>query len=96
MAVIRLVRFTTEPARADDLIARRADLIAATRRLYPGLIEARLTRVDDTTWLDLWRWESRAHAEAAIEGARGIPGVEAAFALTADVSAEIAEVVDER
>lgn len=96
MAVVRLVRFSVEPARADDMIARRADLIAATRQLYPGLVEARLTRVDDQTWLDLWRWESLAHAEAAIQGAHGIPGVAAAFELASNVSAEFTEVVDER
>lgn len=96
MAVIRLVRFAVEPSRADELIARRADLVGATRRLYPGLIEARLTRLDEETWLDLWRWESLPHVEAAIQGAADIPGANAAFALISDVSAEIAEVVDER
>jgi quinol monooxygenase YgiN len=96
MAVIRLVRFTVEPSRASDMIAQRAELVAATRQLYPGLIEARLTRVDDRTWLDLWRWESMSHAEAAIRGAHEIPGATAAFALTADLSAEFAELVDER
>lgn len=96
MAVVRLVRFTVEPERTDDMIARRADLVAATRQLYPGLIEARLTRVDDKTWLDLWRWESLSHAEAAIQGAQAIPGAPAAFQLISDVTAEIAEVVDER
>lgn len=96
MAVIRFVRFSVDPARADDMIARRADVVTATRERYPGLVEARLTRLDDKTWLDLWRWETAAHAEAAIQGAHDIPGVDAAFALTADVSVEIAELVDER
>ena len=96
MPVIRLVRFTVEPSRATDMIARRADLVAATRQLYPGLIEARLTRVDDRTWLDLWRWESMSNAEAAIRGAHEIPGATAAFELTADLSAEFVEIVDER
>ena len=96
MAVIRLVRFTVEPTRADDMIARRADLVAATRRLYPGLVEARLTRVDEQTWLDLWHWESMDHAEDAIRGAADIPGAAAAFELTSNLSAEFTEVVDER
>lgn len=96
MAAIRLVRFTVEPSRVEELMSRRADLIGETRRLYPGLHEARLTRLDDRTWLDLWRWESAAHAEAAIRGAHDIPGATEAFALISDVSAEIAEVVDER
>jgi hypothetical protein len=78
------------------MMARRADLVAATRRLYPGLIDARLLRVDDTTWLDLWRWESMARAEAAIAGAHDIPGATAAFELTSNVSAEFTEIVDER
>jgi quinol monooxygenase YgiN len=96
MAVLRLVRFTVEPSRADEMMARRADLIAATRATYPGLVEARLTSIDERTWLDMWRWESRAHAEAAIRGADQIPGVAAAFATASDLSAEFVEVVDER
>lgn len=96
MAVIRYTRFTADPSDIDRLLTRRAELIAAVRATFPGLTEARLARLDDTTWVDAWRWESAAALQAATEGAPGIPEAGAAFALTADPAAEQAEIVDER
>jgi hypothetical protein len=47
--------------------------------------------------LDMWRWDPRADAQAAIPGAPGIPAAAAAaFSLVKDASVEFAEVVDER
>jgi hypothetical protein len=37
MAVLRIVRFTTDPAQADKMLATRAGLIAATRDRFEGL-----------------------------------------------------------
>src|SRR6266540_3961152 len=44
MAVSRTHRYIVDPADLDELIARRATLIAAIRAAHPGLAEARLTR----------------------------------------------------
>jgi hypothetical protein len=96
MAVIRLVRFDVEPEQADDMIARRAALVSATRSKYAGLDETRLSRIDERTWVDVWRWESLAHAEAAIRGVPEIPEAAVAFELASVRSAEFAEIVDER
>jgi hypothetical protein len=53
-------------------------------------------RVDDQTWIDAWRWESRTNAEAAIANVPTIPEAAAAFSLTRDATAELADLVDER
>ena len=96
MAVLRLTRFKTDPADAKEMLARRATLIDAVRRAYLGLLQAQLAKVDDETWVDAWRWESRGNAEAALANVRAIPEAGAAFSLTRDATAEFADVVDER
>lgn len=96
MSVLRITRFTADPAQVDQLLARRAELIAAIRASYHGLIETRLARIDDETWIDEWRWESAATFQAATDGAPNMPEAAAAFALTTNPTAELAELVDER
>ena len=96
MAIIRTTRFTADPAQAEEIIARRAELISAIRAAFAGLTEARLARVGDDTWVDMWRWDSAADMEAALAGGPTLPEAAAAFSLTRDVSAENAELVDER
>ena len=96
MTVIRTSRFKTDPARAEEMLARRADLISAVRAAHPGLAEARLARVGDDTWVDMWRWDSPASMQAALAGAPSLPAAAAAFALASDLTAESAELVDER
>jgi heme-degrading monooxygenase HmoA len=70
MAVVRLDRFTVDPGDVEQLLARRNALVTAVRDAVPGLIEAGLAKLDDQTWIDLWHWDSRASAQAAIERAR--------------------------
>lgn len=98
MPVLRFDRFTSDPDRTGELLARRATLVAAVRTAVPGLIQTRLTRIDERTWVDTWLWESKEAALAAVAQARAgaIPEVPAAFALTTDMTTEFAEVVDER
>jgi uncharacterized protein (DUF1778 family) len=98
MAVLRLDRFTADPTHAEELLARRNALVAAVREAVPGLVEARLVRIDEETWIDMWRWDSRTNAQAAAARARAgdIPEAAAAFALTRDVVTEFADVLDER
>jgi hypothetical protein len=98
MAVVRLDRFQADPAHAQDLIARRNALVAAVKRAAPGLIQARLTRLDDRTWIDMWCWQTREQAQAAAKLAQAgeIPEAGTAFALTTDATTEFAEIVDER
>jgi hypothetical protein len=95
MAVIRTTRFTVDPADADTMLARRRQLLEAVRAAFAGPTEARLVRLDDETWLDIWRWDSAETLRAALEGAPGLPEAGAAFAVTRDASVEQGDVVDE-
>jgi heme-degrading monooxygenase HmoA len=96
MSVLRLSRFTADPASVDTLLARRAALIAAVRRSHPGLREASLVRVDDRTFVDVWRWDSADAMRAAVAAAPSMPETRAAFALVADTTAEDGEILDAR
>ncbi len=95
MAVLRFAHFTTDPDRTDEMLAKRAALVATIKEQFPALTETRLARVDQSTWIDTWRWESLAEAETAISRAPSIPEAGAAFAVTSDMSAHFAEIVDE-
>lgn len=95
MATVRIDRFKIGSADADEMLARRAALLTAVRDTFPGLIEARLAKLDDQTWMDVWKWDSMTNAQAAREGALGIPEAGAAFSLLKDHTVEYAEVVDE-
>lgn len=55
------------------MIARRPALEAAVRERLPGLLDIRLVRLADGTYLDVLRWESRAAADAAIDQYASIP-----------------------
>jgi hypothetical protein len=94
MAILRLDRFTVNPADTADLLARHAELVTAARDAFAGLIDVQLARVDDRTWIDVWRWDTLASAQAAVASAPGIPQARAAFALAKDLTVEYAEVVD--
>lgn len=96
MTIIRITRFETEPAAVDDMLARRADLIAAVRGRYTGPELTRLARLDERTWLDTWHWDSQATLDAALAGAPTMPEARAAFALTTNSAAEQGALVDER
>jgi len=98
MSVLRIDRFTSDPDRTAELLARREALVAAVRAAVPGLVQARLTRIDEQTWVDTWLWESKEAALAAVAQARSgaIPEAPAALALATGMTTEFAEVVDER
>ena len=96
MAIIRTIHFTADPAQAEEIIVKRAELISAIRAAFAGLTEARLARVGDDTWVDMWRWDSAANMEAALAGGPSLPEAAAAFSLTRDISFEVAGLVDER
>lgn len=96
MTVLRMTRFSLDPAKAETMLAKRADLIAAVRAGFPGLTETRLARIDDETWLDQWIWDSVESLETALAGAPSLPEAQVAFSLVRDASEERAELVDQR
>ena len=97
MAVLELARFKVEPEKAPEMLSSRDAMVDAIRARFPGLIEARLARLDDTTWIDVWKWESLEQAKAAAAGAPAVPEAGAMFSLVSEVeSMEHAEIVHER
>jgi hypothetical protein len=91
---VRFVRVTVEPEAASELLDRRRVLIDEVRSRFGGLVDARLVRLDERTWVDVWHWESAAAAEAA--AAARLPAAAHAFALASEVHTEDAELVDRR
>ena len=97
MAVFELARFKVEPDKASDMLASRDEMVDAIRARFPGLIEAQLARLDDVTWIDVWKWESLEQAEAAAAGAPEVPQAGAMFSFISKVeSLEHAEIIHER
>ncbi|MED7929229.1 antibiotic biosynthesis monooxygenase [Nonomuraea sp. LP-02] len=95
MPLITVTRFQIDPADAEQLRARHAALVAATRAAVPGLEEAWLGRVDDEHWAGIWRWDSAASLATARQAVAGSPEAAAAFALTREAGAEDFEILDE-
>ena len=95
MAIIRTTRFTADPSDAETVLERRRDLLAAVRAKFAGPAETRLIRVDERTWVDMWRWDSDETLRAALDGAPRLPEAVAAFAVARDATAEQGEVIAE-
>src|SRR5918994_1302482 len=57
----------------DEMLKRRPVLEAVVREKLQGLLDIRLVRLDDGTYLDVLRWGSRAAADAAIDQFAAIP-----------------------
>src|SRR4051812_48574590 len=96
VSTVRIHTYRVDPTNLEQLLAQRASLIAGIRANNPGLLEARLTRHEDGTYTDAWRWQSAEQMAAALAGAAGFPLVGATLALTHDASAQNGEIVDER
>ena len=97
MPDIRIHRYSVDdPADLEELLARRAELISAIRADHPGLVEARLIRLEDGTLVDTWRWRSAEEMRVALEAAPTFPEARAAMSLTRNATADDGEIVDER
>jgi hypothetical protein len=92
----RIARFHVDPDDTEKMLTARGELIAAIRRRGPGLIQASLGRVDERTWLDVWRWQSRVDLDRALEAGPMIAEGPVVFALTQDLTTEDVSLVDER
>ena len=95
MAVTRTHHYTVDAADLPELLARRTAVIAAVRATHPGLSHTRLTRLEDGTFADTWRWNSTGQMQAAL-AAMPIPEARAAMSLTRDATFADSEVIDER
>ena len=95
MTVTRTHHYTVADADLDELLARRAALITAVRAAYPGLTGTQLTRLEDGTFTDTWRWDTAERMRAA-RPATELPEARAAMSLVRDHTARNGEIVDER
>ncbi len=78
-------RQASRPGGEDDMLRLRPPMIAAVRRRFPDLIDARLIKLDDGTWLDIVRWRSRESAEGAAAAFGEIPEARAMGELIEEV-----------
>jgi hypothetical protein len=95
MSVVRMHTYRVADADLPESLDRRAVLIAKVRADHPGLAETRLTRLEDGSYTDTWRWDSFPQLAAAFPAA-GSPEATSAMALTSDATAVNGEIVDER
>lgn len=95
MQALELARYRVDPTKAEQLRSRWPAGVAAVRARFPGLLVAALVRLDERTWMDVWRWETLEAAKAAADGAASLPEAAAMFALIDEViSMEHAQVVE--
>lgn len=91
---IEMVRFTVKTGHEEALVEGRSAMLLALSTAFPGMVDARLAKLDARTWLDLVVWESREEALAAAAGAVELPIVAAWFENIAEVvTMEHADVV---
>ena len=83
--IYEVVRSRVEPANEAAMLELRPAMVAAVRRRFPALLDARLVRMDDGTWLDVVRWSSREAADAAATQFAEIPEAREMSALVAEV-----------
>jgi hypothetical protein len=60
----------------EEMLSRRPALEAGVKEKLPGLLDITLLRLDDGTYLDVLRWESREASDAAIERFAEVPEAE--------------------
>jgi hypothetical protein len=95
MPVARTHHYTIDTADLSELLARRATVISVIRTAHPGLTHTRLTRLQDGTYTDTWRWDTAEHMQAAL-AAMPTPEARAAMSLTRDATAVDGDIIDER
>jgi hypothetical protein len=94
MSAYEFARYRVEPEQEPVLLDRWPAAVAAIRDRFPGLVDARLARLDDGMWMDVWEWESLEAARTAAAGAPSIPEAAAMFAVIAEpLAMEHGEVV---
>jgi len=96
MATVRTHRYTVDTGDLATMLERRTNLIDGIRSANPAFTEATLIRMEDGSYLDIWRWDSAADMQRAAEAAVGFPQVGATLSLTADHTVIDGEILDVR
>lgn len=96
MAAVRAHSYTVDADNLEKFLAQRAELITAIKANNPAFVAATLTRLEDGSYTDVWRWESAEEMQAALAAAGGFPLAGATMSLTRDANAQNGEIIDER
>jgi hypothetical protein len=96
MTTVRTHRYTLAADGVASFIAQRAELIGQWRAAGFDLVDARLYRLEDGTYLDIWRWSSDEVMARAFDAIGDIPLIGPTLGMTSDHSAVDGELVDER
>jgi hypothetical protein len=96
MATVRTHRYTVETGNLAAMLERRTNLINGIRSANPAFADATLIRLEDGSYLDIWRWDSADDMQRAAQAARDFPLVGATLSLTTDHTVIDGEVLDER
>jgi len=91
MEIVNVVRFKITPDQEQEMHTRRETLLTAVRSRTDGLRHTILTRVDDTTWMDLWHWDSEESLKATQEAQ--LPEAKQAFALVELIDGTMGRIV---
>jgi hypothetical protein len=94
MPAVRVHRYAVDPGDLEKFLGQRTEIILAIKN-NPAFAGAVLTRLEDGTYIDTWRWESAAQMQAALGAATGFPLVGATLAYAKDHSAQNGEIVDD-
>jgi len=96
MAAVRTHRYTVDTGNLDAMLEQRNALITGIRSANPAFSGATLVRLEDGSYLDIWRWESAEDMRRAAEAAAKVPLVGATLSLTTGHTTLDGEVLDER
>ena len=96
MANVRTHRYTLAPNQVEKFLAKRAELIGQWRAAGLDLVETRLYRLEDGTYLDIWRWASDEVMAKAFDTMGVLPLIGATLRMTSEHSAADGDLVDER
>ena len=96
MATVRTHRYTLAPDQVEQFLSQRAALIGQWRAAGFDLVETRLYRLEDGTYLDIWRWASEEVMAKAFGSMGEIPLLGPTLGMTSDHSAVDGELVDAR
>jgi hypothetical protein len=96
MATVRTHRYTLAPGQVETFLAQRAELIRQWRAAGLDLVETGLYRLEDGTYLDIWRWASEEVMAKAFDTMGELPMVGATLGMTSEHSAVDGDLVDER
>ncbi len=96
MATVRTHRYTVATGNLATMLERRTNLIDGIRSANPAFAGASLIRLEDGSYLDIWRWDSAEDMQRAADAAGKAPLVGATLSLTTDHTTIDGEILDER